>query len=92
MMAKAKVQLISPGVKKLLNDKGLGKHLESLGKKVEAQAKATAPVRSGNYRNSISTTLDHTDRVVCRITADIDYAIDVEMKTGNLAKALDAAR
>lgn len=89
-MASVKVRLYSPGVKKLLNDKKLGGQLESLAKKVEAQAKASAPVDTGNYRDSIYVYTTHTDRVVARVAASADYALEVESKTGNLSKALDA--
>lgn len=90
-MSKATVRLHSPGVRELLNDGGLGEHLESLGRRVEAAAKANAPVQTGQYRESISVWLDHTDRVVCRIGAGVDYAVAVEAKTGNLSRSLDAA-
>jgi len=91
-MAKPIVKLNSPGIKKMLNSKGVENFLVGLAKKVEAQAKASAPVQSGRYRDSISSFADHTDRAVARIQADVDYALEVESKTGNLAKSLDAAR
>ena len=91
-MAKPVVKLNSPGVKELLNSKGVENFLMGLAAKVEAQAKATAPVRTGSYRDSISHYADKTDRVVARIEADSDHAMEVEAHTGNLARSLDAAR
>lgn len=90
-MAKVKVKLNSPGVKSLLNSKGVENHLLDLAKKVETQAKATAPVRSGSYRDSIRAFTEHTDRAVARVIADVDYSLALEAGTGNLTKALDAA-
>jgi hypothetical protein len=52
----------------------------------------SAPVASGAYRDSLHIETDHTDRMVKRVVADVDYALVVEANTGNLARALDAAR
>ena len=54
-------------------------------------ARAAAPVASGAYRASLHLEQDTTDRAVTRVVSDVDYAMVVEARTGNLARALDAA-
>ena len=56
-----------------------------------AAAQAAAPVASGTYKASLHVEQATTDRAVARVVADVDYAMVVESKTGNLARALDAA-
>lgn len=52
-------------------------------------ARASAPVDSGAYRDSIHAwTVQHPSRVVARYGADVDYALIVEANTGNLLRAL----
>lgn len=59
--------------------------------RVEAKAKADAPVETGAYRDSIHIEQDTTDRAVVRVVADVPHAHLVEANTGNLSRALDAA-
>jgi hypothetical protein len=54
-------------------------------------ARSAAPVDSGAYRASLRLEQATTDRAVARVVADVDYAMVVEARTGNLARALDAA-
>lgn len=54
-------------------------------------ARSGAPVDSGTYRASLRLEQATTDRAVARVVADVDYAMVVEARTGNLARALDAA-
>lgn len=54
-------------------------------------ARASAPVESGGYRDSIRLQQDTTDRAVVRVVADISHGAAVESRTGNLSRALDAA-
>jgi len=91
-MAKPRVVLNSAGVKKLLNSDGIKRELRRLGERVEAAARNNAPVDTGKYRDSITLIDDTTDRVVVRIVAEDEKALLVESWSGNLAKALDAAR
>ena len=51
-------------------------------------ARANAPVASGAYRDSIHVETDHTDRMVKRVVADVDYALVVEAEHGTLARSL----
>lgn len=56
-----------------------------------AAAKSSAPVDSGAYRASLHLEQATTDRAVTRVVADVDYALVIEARTGNLSRALDAA-
>lgn len=58
---------------------------------VLAAAQAGAPVDTGEYLDSLHIEVDHTDRMVVRVVADAYHAWIVEVTTGNLASALDAA-
>lgn len=89
-MAKTKVKLISPGVQALLNDSGVRADLHRRAEAVAAAARASAPVASGAYRDSIHVEDATTDRAVVRVVAGSSHAMLVESKTGNLAKALGA--
>lgn len=86
-----RVTLNSAGVAALLRSRGVDQALEILARRVEARAKATAPVETGEYRDSIHVETRLRGRVVKRIGSGVDHARVVEAKTGNLARALDAA-
>lgn len=90
-MGRAEVKLDSRGVRALLNDPGVraevGKHAD----RVLAAAKSSAPVESGRYKESIHRVSVTTDRAVERVVADAPHAHLVEARTGNLARALNAA-
>lgn len=58
---------------------------------VLAKAEASAPVDTGAYRDSLHIEHVTTDRAVVRVVAGTDHAWIVEARTGNLARALDAA-
>src|SRR5690606_38510019 len=61
-------------------------------KAVEASARASAPVDTGAYRNSITARVEqHASRVVVHVSAGVDYGMTVEARTGNLARALGSA-
>lgn len=90
-MARVKVKLNSAGMKSLLNDAGVAAELERRGQAVLATARATAPVDSGEYRNSLFLIPATTDRAVVRVGTRAPHGGIVEWRTGNLARALDAA-
>lgn len=91
MARKARVVLNSRGVVQLLNDSGVRNDLTRRAEEVLIKAQADAPVETGAYRNSLHIEQATTDRAVVRVASDADHALDVESKTGNLARALDAA-
>lgn len=55
---------------------------------VAARARATAPVDSGSYRDSIEVVDATTDRAIVRVVAKAPHSHIVEARTGNLARAL----
>ena len=87
----AKVKLNSGGMKALLNDPGVRADLTRRAGLVEAAAKASAPVTSGAYRDSIQIIQATTDRAVVRVGASVPYAANIEAGSGNLSRALGAA-
>ncbi|TDW31021.1 HK97 gp10 family phage protein [Cryobacterium psychrophilum] len=52
-------------------------------------ARSTAPVDSGEYRDSIHVEVDRAaHRVVAKVVASSDHSMLVESQTGNLSRAL----
>lgn len=64
----------------------------SSAKKVAAAARSSAPVDSGEYRDSIKVTTKRQKRVVALVVADDPKAMIIEARTGNLARSLKAAK
>ena len=52
------------------------------------RAQESAPVVSGDYRDSLHIETLHTDRLVKRVVADVDYALEVEANHGTLARSI----
>ncbi len=88
-MARPRVKLNSAGIRAILGDPS--GHLRGLAERVLAAAQANAPVESGEYRASLHVEQVTTDRAVARVVANAPHALAVEARTGNLARALDAA-
>ena len=86
-----RVKLISRGMRGLLNDDGVARDLAARAERVASAARATAPVKTGAYRASITVTADRTDRAVARVGAGVPYALAIEAGTGNLARSIGAA-
>jgi len=89
-MARPKVTLNHSGVESLLGAPGVRAACREEAEKVAAAARASAPVKTGAYRDSIHVVSDTTDRAVERVVADVPYAMIVEANTGNLARALSS--
>ena len=93
-MARARVVLDSRGVSALLSAPGVRAELERRAQAVAGTARATAPVQSGAYRDSItveSGTSPHDGRARAIVKASAPHAHLVEARTGNLARALNSA-
>lgn len=91
-MAKTKVTMNHRGLQEYLDgDHGVSDLLDTRASRILAQAQASAPVKSGDYRRSLHVETVHTDRMVKRVVADVEYARAVEADTGTLSRALDAA-
>ena len=92
MAKKTKVTLDSAGIVELLQSEGVASYLRERGAAVAAAARAGAPRRSGGYADSIQVyVVQRRDRTVVQVGSDVDYALGVEARTGNLARALDSA-
>lgn len=87
-VSKAKVTMHSGAVSDLLSSEGVRSALAGPAATVLAAAKAGAPVASGTYQESLAITHATTDRAVERVGSAVSYALVVESKTGNLARAL----
>ena len=87
-VGKAKVKMNSSGVSALLSSEGVRSALAGPAASVLSAAKAGAPVASGTYQASLAITHATTDRAVERVGSSVAYALVVEAKTGNLARAL----
>ena len=90
-MAGMKFRLNSGGMKALLNDSGVRADLTRRMGRVAEAARASAPVDSGEYRSRITVWQDTTDRAAVRCGSTAPHGAVVEAKTGNMARALDAA-
>lgn len=87
-MARTRWALISSEIETLLKSAPVRAVLVGPADRVEAAAKASAPVASGAYRDSIHRESATTDRAVELVVADAPHARIVESRTGNLARAL----
>jgi len=77
------------GIQEYLDGKhGVERVLEGEAEERLQRARTNAPVDTGAYRDSLHIETVHTDRMVKRIVADVDYALEVEANTGNLARSL----
>lgn len=76
-----------------LNSAGVRAAIDLAAERAASEARATAPVKTGAYRDSIH--VEHEQaahRQVALVIADADYALFVEARTGNLAKAMRKAK
>ena len=85
------IKLDHGGMKALLNSSEVRADLTERAERVAAAARASAPVESGAYRDSITVVQDSTDRAAVRVTSTAPHGFTVEAATGNLSRALDAA-
>jgi hypothetical protein len=89
-MARTKVVMNSSGARDILTSSAVRAALREPAERVAAAARASAPVESGAYRDSITVEDDTTDRAVARVVARAPHARLVEARTGNLARALSS--
>lgn len=76
-----------------LNSTGVRTAIDLAAERAAAEAKATAPVDSGTYRDSIHVEHEQGEhRQVALVVADAPHALWVEVNTGNLAKAIRKAK
>lgn len=89
-MPRRDVELNAKGIGALLKSDRMRADLRRRAQTVLDAAKASAPVDTGDYRDSGHLEEDTTDRAVVRVVFDDPKSTLVEAKTGNLARALDA--
>lgn len=92
MGALSKLLLNHRGIEDLLKSREVRRDLTSRGEKVLAAAESSAPVDEGEYRDGLHIEQATTDRAVVRVAGSTDHDWIVEAQTGNLARALDAAK
>lgn len=93
-MARPRVELNRGGVRAVLSDPGVQAELDRRAADVAAAARATAPVDTGQYRDSIRVESGPSPidgRARATVVATAPHALLVEARTGNLARALNAA-
>lgn len=71
---------------------GIGEMLDGLAQDVLHAAYSGAPEVTGEYKDNLHIETVHTDRMVKRVVADVEYALVVEANHGTLSRALDAAK
>lgn len=91
MTAKVRVEMIPAGVAELLRSPGVAAELHRCNEPVLDTARATAPVRTGAYRDGLQIEDVIEETAVSRVGSTVPYSIYVQAETGNLARALDAA-
>lgn len=83
------VKVNRAGVQEILQSAQVEAALVDIAEPIAATARANAPVRSGEYRDSIGVLVDrHSDRVVVHVTSTAPHGLIVEAATGNLVRAL----
>lgn len=73
---------------KLLSSAEVGAVVMAATEGVADEARATAPVDSGDYRDGIRTAKKYQKRVVGLVQATDPKSMIIEAKTGNLARAV----
>lgn len=88
-MATVRVKLNSAGMQELLLSGEVQAMLNGIAEEVAARARATAPVETGEYRDSIHTRENPTpNRARAEVVAEDDKAMVIESRTRNLGSAL----
>lgn len=85
-----RVTVNSKAIEALLKSSDVRAILRRRAEAVAARARADAPVESGRYRDSIDVEPATTDRAVERVVARAPHSLIVNIKTGNLVRALGA--
>jgi hypothetical protein len=89
----ARIKVLSRGVSEVLRSPQMQRFLYDALGPAEAQAKATAPRKSGAHAASIHRESGVSgDRAFAAIVASTDHSLAVEARTGHMARSLDAVR
>lgn len=87
-MQSVKIELDHREIKDFLTGPEIESALRDIAEKAASRARATAPVASGAYRDSIKVEVDETDRTAVRVVAHDWKAAIIESRTSNLKKAV----
>lgn len=87
-MAGIEVKLDHGEMHDLLTGPEIESALREIAEKAAARARATAPVLTGAYRDSIRVESDETDRTAVRVVAHDPKATIIESRTSNLKRAV----
>jgi len=86
------IQLNHHNISKILTSNAMVEALDEVGKKVLAEVKDGAPVKTGHYKESLR--LEHavTDRAVVRVVSDDEASLAIEAEDGPMIKGLLKAK
>lgn len=90
-MVRRDVSLNSSGMRKLLLSDQIRPPLREVAERIASEARRTAPVDTGAYRDGIDVEDATTDRAVARVVSRDRKTPIVEAKTGNLKRAMGKA-
>lgn len=79
------------GMDALARSPGIAAAVMAVAEQIAAEARASAPTDSGEYRSSIKTRLKFQKRAVALVYSEDPKAMIIESKTGNLARAAKRA-
>lgn len=91
--AKAQIEFDESFFDDVLNSSQVRAMVDLAAERAAAQARASAPVDTGTYRDSIH--VEHEQaahRQIALVVADAPHAMYVEARTGNLARAARKAK
>lgn len=89
-MGATKVRLNHAWFREFLLSAAAKEVVEPPAERVLAAAQGSAPVVSGEYRDTLHLEEAHTDRVVMRVATGVPYGMQVEATHNTLRNALDA--
>ena len=88
-MAGTRFKINPGGIEELLTGPAAVAACKPKAEETLARAKGSAPIETGAYAASIHLVVeDHPQRKAFHVVAGVDYAMEVEAKTGNLARSL----
>lgn len=87
-MAGLRIKLNSRDFERFLKSDDVRPSLREVAEGWASTARRTAPVDTGEYRDSIKVVEDTTDRAVARVVTTAPHGLIVEARTGNLKRAM----
>lgn len=88
-MAYANYRANHAGVRELLRSQPIAEIVEAAAEKIADRARTLAPVRSGDYRDSIRVVSDvHASRVASHVGPHVSYGLVVEARSHVMRRSL----